>query len=129
MVKDVVENRSQYAAFITILMAIIILAVTSVLVLKFESESPEANITNGWDAFWYSVVTITTVGYGDRYPVTVSGRIMAMFIMIAGVGIIGALASILSSILLGSSSVAAEEEAPAIAPALSIEQELTAIKH
>ena len=93
LVKDVVENRSQYTAFITILMTLIVLTVSSVLVLQFESQSPEAKITTGWDSFWYSMVTITTVGYGDFYPVTVWGRITAMFIMLMGVGIIGALAS------------------------------------
>jgi voltage-gated potassium channel len=50
------------------------------------------------------------VGYGDRYPVTIGGRITAMFIMFMGVGIIGALASILSSILVGGPSAAEEEE-------------------
>ena len=88
----------------------IVLTVASVLVLQFESKSPDANIHTGWDSFWYSVVTITTVGYGDRYPVTVAGRITAMFIMFMGVGIIGALASILSSILVGAPSAAATEE-------------------
>jgi len=43
-------------------------------------------------------VTITTVGYGDRYPVTMGGRITAMFIMFMGVGIIGALARILARV-------------------------------
>ena len=46
-------------------------------------------------------MTITTVGYGDYYPVTMAGRITAMFIMFMGVGIIGALASILASLLVG----------------------------
>jgi hypothetical protein len=73
-----------------------------------ESVSPDANIHTGWDSFWYSIVTITTVGYGDRYPVTVGGRITAMFIMFMGVGIIGALASILSSLLVGSPSAPAD---------------------
>ncbi len=117
LVRDVVNNRSQYAAFITVLMALIVLSVASVLVLEFESTSPDANIKTGWDSFWYSVVTITTVGYGDRYPVTVGGRITAMFIMFMGVGIIGALASILASVLVGSSSTPTEEEAPVSPPA------------
>ena len=125
LVKDVLEHRSQYAGFITILLAIIVLTVASVLVLQFESQSPEAKILTGKDAFWYSIVTITTVGYGDYYPVTPGGRITAMFIMVAGVGIIGALASILASLLVGSSAPA-EEEAPA-APA--VEQELAIIKN
>ncbi len=112
LVRDVINNRSQYAASITVLLALVVLSVASVLVLEFESASPNANIKTGWDSFWYSVVTITTVGYGDRYPVTVGGRITAMFIMFMGVGIIGALASILASVLVGSSSSAPAEEAP-----------------
>ena len=98
LVKDVLEHRSQYAGFITILLALIVLTVASVLVLQFESHSPDAKILTGRDALWYSIVTITTVGYGDYYPVTTGGRITAMFIMLAGVGIIGALASILASL-------------------------------
>jgi voltage-gated potassium channel len=99
--RDVLENRSKYALFITVLMTIIVLGASSVLVLQFESKSDEASIQTGWDAFWYSIVTITTVGYGDYYPITVGGRIAGMFIMVAGIGIIGALASILASVLVG----------------------------
>jgi voltage-gated potassium channel len=51
---------------------------------------------------WWSVVTITTVGYGDEYPLTRGGRMTAVFVMSAGVRIIGALASILASILVPS---------------------------
>jgi voltage-gated potassium channel len=129
LVKDILENRSQYTAFITILLTIIVLATASVLVLQFESQSPEAKITTGRDAFWYSIVTITTVGYGDYYPVTPGGRLTAMFIMFAGVGIIGVLASILSSILVGSPSGPAEEETPGTALAPTVEEELAIIKN
>ena len=128
LVKDVLDNRSQYALFITILLTLLVLTVASVLVLQFESQSPNANISTGWDAFWYSIVTITTVGYGDFYPVTIWGRVTAMFIMFAGVGIIGALASILASLLVGGSSPAEEEETPAAAPTPSVQEELNAIK-
>jgi voltage-gated potassium channel len=100
LVKDVVENRGQYALFITVLLALITVSVSSVIVLQFESKSPDANITTGGDALWWAIVTITTVGYGDQFPVTVLGRLTGVFVMFAGIGIIGALASILASLLL-----------------------------
>jgi voltage-gated potassium channel len=99
LVGDVLRHRGQYAAFITILAALMVLAICSALVLQLESRSANANITTGEDALWWSVETISTVGYGDEYPVTAAGRITALFVMVAGVGIIGALASILASIL------------------------------
>jgi voltage-gated potassium channel len=127
LVKDILENRSRYATFLTLLLTIIVLTVASVLVLQFESKSADANIHSGADAIWYSIVTITTVGYGDRYPVTTGGRITAMFIMFMGVGIIGALASILASLLVGGSAPAEEETSPA-EPAPSVAEELKTIK-
>jgi len=129
LIADVGKNRSQYAGLVTILMTLIILSSASVLVLQFESQSPDSNIKSGSDAFWYSMVTITTVGYGDYYPVTTGGRVTAMFIMFAGVGIIGALASMLASVLVGSSPAPAQEEAPGAASAPTVEQELATIKN
>ena len=126
-------------AFLTILLTILVLTVSSVLVLQFKSKSQDANITTGGDALWYAIVTITTVGYGDFYPVTAAGQITAVFIMFMGVGIIGALASILASLLVARSSSAEESAAEAeatpaaaaataAAPALSVQEELKAVK-
>jgi voltage-gated potassium channel len=103
LISDVVHNRGKYALFLTLLMAMVVLTVSSVLILQFESRSPDANITTGGDALWWAIVTITTVGYGEFFPVTALGRLTAAFVMFAGVGIIGALASILASILVTSS--------------------------
>lgn len=126
LIKDVVDNRGQYAIFITLLMMLIVLCVSSVLVLQFESRSPGANILTGGDALWWAVVTITTVGYGDFYPVTTLGHVVGMFVMFAGVGIIGALASILASILVPSPK---EPEAAVVDPALAnIETELAGVR-
>jgi voltage-gated potassium channel len=100
LVRDILENRGQYAAFITLLAAMIVLTVASVMVLQFESRSPDANITTGGDALWWAIVTLTTVGYGDRFPVTTGGRITGTLVMVAGVGIIASLASIFASVLI-----------------------------
>jgi voltage-gated potassium channel len=136
LIEDVVQNRGQYATFITILSAFIVLVVASILVLEFESFAPpgEANITTGGDALWWGVVTITTVGYGDQFPVTLLGRLTGVFVMFAGVGIIGALASILASILVPPpDSNGAPGSAPAPAPAegtmtASVEEELAKLR-
>ena len=102
LIRDIVQNRGQYALFITLLSAGIVLVVASLVVLQAESKSPDANIKDGGDALWWALVTITTVGYGDRFPVTPIGRSTAVLVMLAGVGIIGALASILASLLVPS---------------------------
>ena len=119
LVADVLHNRSQYATFITILAAGMVLSVASVLVLQFESGSPDANIKTGGDAIWWGIVSLTTVGYGDFFPVTFLGRLTGVSLMVAGIGIIGALASILASMLV-SPSMPEEPAAgaePAAAPA------------
>lgn len=112
LVDDVLHNRSQYAVFITLFAAMLVLITSSVAVLQFESTSPDANIKTGGDALWWSVVTITTVGYGDFFPVTTMGRLMAVFVMFSGVGIIGALASILASVLVAPSDSSGDDTAP-----------------
>ena len=43
------------------------------------------NVKSLWDSFWWTIVTITTVGYGDIYPVTTGGRILAIFLMLGGI--------------------------------------------
>jgi voltage-gated potassium channel len=119
LVSDVLHNRGQYATFITILAAGMVLSVASVLVLQFESGSPDANIKTGGDAIWWGIVSLTTVGYGDFYPVTFLGRITGVSLMVAGIGIIGALASILASMLVSPSTPdepSAEPAAAGVAP-------------
>jgi voltage-gated potassium channel len=100
LAKDVLANRGQYAGFITLISAMTVLTVSSIVMVQSESRVAGANITTGGDALWWALVTITTVGYGDQYPVGALGRLIGAVVMIAGVGIIGALASIFASILI-----------------------------
>jgi len=118
---DVLRNRGQYATFITILAAGMVLSVASVLVLQFESGSPNANIKTGGDAIWWGIVSLTTVGYGDFYPVTFLGRLTGVSLMVAGIGIIGALASILASMLVSPSTPEAPSAESAAAESAAAE--------
>jgi voltage-gated potassium channel len=67
-----------------------------------ESSAPGTKIRNIEDAFWWAIVTVTTVGYGDIYPVTIEGRIIAAVLMFVGIAILGILISTLGAALLES---------------------------
>ena len=73
------------------LLAIVGIMVASGAVLEYavEHNAPGANITTVGLAFWWAIVTTTTVGYGDTYPVTQAGRVIASVIMLVGIGLIG----------------------------------------
>ena len=57
----------------------------AIIVYYYEYNAPNANITTPWVSIWWAIVTVATVGYGDNYPVTVAGRVVASFIMAIGI--------------------------------------------
>jgi voltage-gated potassium channel len=96
LVQIVVEKRAQSTLLVAILAALVVVEAAATLILGVESKSPEANILTAGDAEWWTIVTMATVGYGDKYPVTAAGRVIAVFVMIVGVGLFGVLTSFLA---------------------------------
>jgi len=93
------ENRRSSLVVTGFFIAEIILIGASLSVLHFESQDPLANIKTADDVLWWSVVTISTVGYGDYYPVTAGGRFMASLLMFAGIGIFAMFAGVFADAL------------------------------
>jgi voltage-gated potassium channel len=102
------QNKRQGGFASVILTTFLLIVFSSVAILICERE-PESNIKSAEDAVWWSVTTVTTVGYGDKYPVTTEGRIIAMVLMLSGVGLFGTLSGLVASFFLGAKQD--EEEA------------------
>jgi voltage-gated potassium channel len=78
----------------------VILGATSVYYIESSHSGEETKIKTLGDAFWWAMITVTAVGYGDFYPVTTGGRIIALILMIVGNTILGALISTIAATLI-----------------------------
>lgn len=78
----------------------LIVFVASLAVLDAERGADDANITTFPDALWWALTTITTVGYGDQFPVTPTGRFVAVGLMLAGIALLGVVTASLASWLI-----------------------------
>ena len=92
----VVRRRAQSTLLSAVLAAIVMLEVGALLILDAERASTQANIITGIDALWWNIVTLATVGYGDKYPVTTAGRVVGVVVIIVGVALFSALTSFLA---------------------------------
>ena len=89
--KFVLEKRSQSTFLAAALLAVLFVFIASVAILQIENV-PGSNIHGPGDAIWWAFETVTSVDYGDRYPVTLAGRLIAAFLIIVGAALFGALA-------------------------------------
>lgn len=94
------KDRAGSALYVLLLMGILVLQFGSLTMLFLEQDAQGANITTASDALWYTLVTISTVGYGDQYPVTALGRLCGTVIIVVGVGIFGTFTGYLATIFL-----------------------------
>jgi len=98
------SSRIEYAISFATLITVVTILTGSVAVLVFEGHAHEHDldptIKSGADAIWWTIVTMTTVGYGDYYPVTIGGRVVAIILMTVGVGIFATYTGFAAGLLL-----------------------------
>ena len=96
LIRYVFESRVKGTFTVVSIIAVLMILFSSVAILQVEDQ-PTSNIKSAEDALWWSYVTITTVGYGDKYPVTTEGRLIAAVLMTVGVGLFGTFTGFLAS--------------------------------
>lgn len=94
--KSKIKGTMLSVGIITILLTIF----SSISILSVENR-PDSNIKTAEDAIWWTMTTITTVGYGDRYPVTTEGRLIGIVLMVSGVGLFGTYTAYIASLFIG----------------------------
>ena len=91
IIQHALNRRAESTFAAAALIALIVVVYASISILYFERGVDGAKIITPEDAMWWAVVTITTVGYGEIYPVTSGGRLVGVIVMTAGVALFGAL--------------------------------------
>lgn len=97
--RELFRNRKETTLASIILLLVLLLTIGAGTILLLEHKQPGANITTGHDALWWAFVTISTVGYGDHYPVTNSGKLVASLVIICGVGVFGMISGLVTSLI------------------------------
>ncbi|WP_114855653.1 potassium channel family protein [Brachybacterium sp. YJGR34] len=103
-----VRDRANSALMTLLLLGVLVLQFGSLAILTVEGGAEGSNITSASDALWYTLVTISTVGYGDHYPVTTAGRLVGVLVIVVGVGIFGTFTGYLANVFLGPAKNAEE---------------------
>ncbi|WP_347172645.1 ion transporter [Polaribacter uvawellassae] len=77
----------------------ILIFITAAGIYFFENESQPETFSSIFHSLWWSVVTLTTVGYGDVYPITIGGKVFTFFVLIIGIGIVTVPAGLVATAL------------------------------
>jgi voltage-gated potassium channel len=93
------NNRARGTFAAVAMISLVMVIFSSIAILNLEN-TPESNIKTPSDALWWAFATITTVGYGDRFPVTHEGRLVAALLMTAGVGLFGTFTAYVASLFM-----------------------------
>lgn len=101
-------NKAQGTFASVAILAVLLIIFSSIAILQVEN-APNSNIQTAEDAIWWAYVTITTVGYGDKFPVTTEGRIIASVLMTAGVGLFGTFTAYIASLFVTDKKIETED--------------------
>lgn len=104
----------------TVCASVLLIYVASLAVLEAERSDPRSDITSFGRALWWAITTVTTVGYGDLSPVTVTGRLVAVLLMIGGISLVGVVTATLASWIV--QRVSDEDDANRAATAAQIDE-------
>ncbi len=124
--RAVFQDKLQGGVVSVVFSAVLLVGFSSGSVLVCERQS-EANIRTAEDAVWWSIATITTVGYGDRFPVTTEGRAIGIILMVAGVSMYGCLSGLAASFFLGNRNQASPELSDVLAKLDRLQAKLDAM--
>lgn len=94
------RNPTAGAFAVTSVLAVSTVFMSAFLVHEAEYNVPEAKIRTAGDALWWAVTTVTTVGYGDVYPITTAGRYVGVVTMLVGIAVAGSLTAAMASLLI-----------------------------
>lgn len=92
-----VFRNKQHELLSSIFVVLLLMIVASVLMYSIENSAQPDVFKNAFDALWWALATLTTVGYGDIYPITVLGKILSAIIAILGIGLVAVPAGIISA--------------------------------
>ena len=109
LINHLFRNKAR-GAFTTVSAVAILMVIFSSIAIVQVERAPNSNIKTAEDAIWWAYVTITTVGYGDKYPVTTEGRIVAALLMTVGVVLFGTFTAFLASWFVEQTKKEEEEE-------------------
>lgn len=120
------EQRAKSSLLAAALVTLLLLVVASISVLQVET-AEQSNIKTADDAIWWALTTMTTVGYGDRFPVTAEGRIVAGMLMVSGVALFGMFSGFLAAWFVGPNKDETDELAALRRDVAEIKSMMTAL--
>jgi len=130
-ISEFLVKRAGSAVYLVFFMIILVLEFGSIAILFTDHSSPGANITTAADAIWWVLVTISTVGYGDQYPVTLQGRLVAVIVILLGVALFGVVTGFLANAFDTAPEYESRPLGSELAPddSLTLIEEITRLRH
>ena len=117
---DLYVSRASATFLLTVFAVIVVVEFAGIAEYYVEQGVPNANIVSAGDSIWWGLVTITTVGYGDQYPVGGAGRIVGAFLLFAGIALFSVLTGFIANVFLAPDRPRRRARAAARTPAAEL---------